>query len=112
LRLIAGTVLAFALLSAAAQTIDAPAPQAKPEPAKPKDNNPKVKERYLVSKFPDKPSLPPSWSIPLEPLGYSAPGAGYLGARYAFASLDFLDENRLLFTFRVPGLLHRDSAGG
>jgi hypothetical protein len=24
------------------------------------------------------------------------------------ASLDFIDENRLLFTFRVPGLLHRE----
>ncbi len=24
------------------------------------------------------------------------------------ASLDFLDENRLLFTFHIPGLLHRD----
>jgi hypothetical protein len=24
------------------------------------------------------------------------------------ASLDFLDENRLLFTYRIPGLLHRD----
>ena len=24
------------------------------------------------------------------------------------ASLDFLDENRLLFTFRIPGLMHRD----
>jgi hypothetical protein len=29
--------------------------------------------------------------------------------RYSFASLDFLDENRLLFTFRVPGLLHREA---
>ena len=25
------------------------------------------------------------------------------------ASLDFIGENKLLFTFRVPGLLHRDT---
>jgi hypothetical protein len=79
--------------------IDAPAPQPLPL----------VKERYLVNKFPDKPSIPPSWSIPLDPLGFSAPGAIYLGARNSMASLDFLDENHLLFTFRVPGLLHRET---
>jgi len=71
--------------------------------------SPLVKERYLVNKFPDKPSIPPSWSIPLDPLGFSAPGAIYLGARNSMASLDFIDENHLLFTFRIPGLLHRDS---
>jgi hypothetical protein len=70
-----------------------------------------VKERYLVSKFPDKPSVPPSASIPLDPLGFVAPGAIYMGARNALASLDFLDEDHLLFTFRVPGLLHRDASG-
>jgi hypothetical protein len=81
--------------------VDAPAPQ--PPPV--------VKQRYLVNKFPDKPSIAPSWSIPLEPLGFVAPGAIYMGARNALASLGFLDENHLLFTFRVPGLLHRDTAG-
>jgi hypothetical protein len=73
---------------------------------------PPVKERFLVGKFPDKPSLPPAWSIPVEPLGFTAPGAIYLGSRNALASLDFLDENHLLFTFRVPGLLHRDTTNG
>ena len=29
--------------------------------------------------------------------------------RNSVVSLDFLDENRLLFTFRVPGLVHRDA---
>jgi len=52
------------------------------------------------------------WSIPVEPLGFTAPGAIYLGSRNALASLDFLDENRLLFTFRVSGLLHRDATNG
>jgi hypothetical protein len=55
-----------------------------------------------------KPSLPPAFTIPVEPLGYSAPGALYLGQLYTLTSLDFLDENRLLFTFRVPGLIHRE----
>lgn len=86
---------------AAAQAVDAPAPQPAP-----------VQERFLISHFPDKPSLPPSATIPIDPLGFSAPGAIYLGARNALVSLDFIDENRLLFTFRIPGLLHRDTASG
>jgi hypothetical protein len=72
--------------------------------------SPLVKQRYLINKFPDKPSVPPSWSIPLDPLGFTAPGAIYLGARNSLASLDFIDESHLLFTFRVPGLLHRENA--
>jgi hypothetical protein len=79
-------------------TVNAPAPQ------------PLVKERYLVNKFPEKPSVPPSVSIPLDPLGFVPPGAIYMGARNSLASLDFLDEDHLLLTFRVPGLLHRDAA--
>ncbi|MGA3034635.1 MAG: hypothetical protein ABSD70_15230 [Terracidiphilus sp.] len=94
--------LTLSLPTANAQSVDAPAPTQPPP----------VKERYLVSKFPDKPSLPASWTIPLDPLGYTAPGSIYLGARNALASLDFLDENHLLFTFRVPGLLHRESEKG
>lgn len=71
-------------------------------------SSPPVKVRYLVDRFPDKPSLPPVFTIPIGPLGFTAPGAIYMGARNSMASLDFLDENRLLFTFRIPGLLHRD----
>ena len=52
-------------------------------------------------------SQPPEYTIPVEPLGFTAPAAFYLGQREALASLDFLDENRLLFTFRAPGLVHR-----
>jgi hypothetical protein len=59
-----------------------------------------------------KPSLPPAFTIPVEPLGYSAPGALYLGQLYTLTSLDFLDENQLLFTFRVPGLIHREHGAG
>jgi hypothetical protein len=53
-------------------------------------------------------TLPPSVTIPVEPLGFSAPAPFYLGTRNTLVSLDFLDENRILFTFRVPGLIHRD----
>ncbi len=66
-----------------------------------------VKERVLPERFPDKPSLPPVFSIPVEPLGFSAPGEYYLSSRISLASLDFIDEDRLLFTFRVPGLIRR-----
>lgn len=85
-----------------AQTVDAPVAQ--PQPA--------VKERFLINHFPDGPSLPPTWTIPIDPLGFGAPGPIFLGARNAMVSLDFIDEDRLLFTFRVPGLLHRDTANG
>jgi hypothetical protein len=53
-------------------------------------------------------SQPPAFTIPAEALGFTAPGALYLGLRNSLASLDFLDENRLLFTFRVPGLIRRE----
>ncbi|MGA9671696.1 MAG: hypothetical protein WBQ94_20970 [Terracidiphilus sp.] len=65
------------------------------------------KERQLSDRFPDKPSIPPAFIIPAEPLGFSPPGSIYLGERWSFVSLDFLDEDRLLFTFRVPGLIRR-----
>ncbi|MGB0066164.1 MAG: hypothetical protein WBP85_17105 [Terracidiphilus sp.] len=68
--------------------------------------------RYLVDHFPEKPSLAPTFKIPLDPLGFAAPGGIYLGARNSLVSLDFLDEDHLLFSFRVPGLIHRDPKGG
>jgi len=54
-------------------------------------------------------TLPPSLSIPAEPLGFAAPGEFYLGMRNSLVTLDFLDEERLLFTFRVPALIHREA---
>ena len=50
----------------------------------------------------------PSFSIPVTPLGFAAPAPFYLGDRFAQVSLDFLDEDTLLFTFRVPGLIARE----
>ena len=67
------------------------------------------KELQLSDRFPDKPSTPPAFTIPAEALGFSPPGSIYLGERWSFVSLDFLDEDRLLFTFRVPGLIRRGS---
>lgn len=57
-------------------------------------------------------SQPPAAAIAVEPLGFSAPGPIYEGQRDALVSLDFLDEDTLLFTFRVPGLMRRDNKGG
>jgi hypothetical protein len=62
-----------------------------------------------ASGFARQPSLAPAYSIPVEPLGFTAPPEGYLGLRMSMVSLDFLDENHLLFTFHVPGLLRREA---
>lgn len=71
-----------------------------------------LRPRQLPNQLPLQPSLPPAVSIPLDPLDFAAPGLLYLGERETFASLDFIDENRLLFTFRIPALLHRDASDG
>jgi hypothetical protein len=68
-----------------------------------------VKAPVLPGELPEKPSQPPAFTIAVEALGFSAPGPTYLGQRASFVSLDFLDENRLLFTFRVPGLIRREA---
>ena len=53
-------------------------------------------------------SQPPAFTIPVEPLGFFAPGAIYQGQRESLVSLDFLDEDHLLFTFHAPGLIRRE----
>jgi hypothetical protein len=68
-----------------------------------------VRPPALPDRLPDKPSQPPAFKVPVEPLGFSAPGPLYLGQRNSLVSLDFLDEDRLLFTFRVPGLIRREA---
>ena len=78
----------------------------------PPEPEPSKHARLLPQRIPAKASQPPAFSIPAEPLGFSAPGPLYLGMRVSLASLDFLDENRLLFTFRVPGLIHRSDGEG
>jgi hypothetical protein len=71
------------------------------------------KKTENVSTEPSKPSTSqaPAFSIPVEPLGFYPPGPYYLGQRETLVSLDFLDDNRLLFTFRAPGLVHRTNGG-
>ena len=108
LRISAGRWLAAAGLFFSAFQFSAAQgkPPIAPEPSRP------VKERVLPGGYPLKPSLPPSWTIPVEPLGYSPPGPLYLGQRNSLVSLDFIDENHLLFTFRVPGLIRREHNTG
>lgn len=79
--------------------------------SKPEDTT-SIVEHSRPDKLPAQPSQPPSFAISVEPLGFSAPGPVYLGQRFSFASLDFIGENRLLFTFRVPGLLRRQAGSG
>jgi hypothetical protein len=50
---------------------------------------------------------PPITRIEVEPLGYTAPNRFYLVGRFASASLDFIDREHLLFTFRESGLMQR-----
>jgi hypothetical protein len=66
---------------------------------------PKVRDAY-----PQKSSLPPPvFTIPVAPLGFTLPGNNYLLRRQSLVSLDFLDEDRLLFTFHTfSGLRQRD----
>ncbi|GGG97370.1 hypothetical protein [Silvibacterium dinghuense] len=49
----------------------------------------------------------PAMRIPVEPLGFAAPSRFYLTARLSSVTLDFIDADHLLFTFRKGGLLQR-----
>lgn len=64
----------------------------------------KVLEHYQQG-----PSMPPAFTIPTSPLGFSIPGDSYLLRRESVVSLDFLGEDRLLFTFHISGLMTRDA---
>lgn len=68
---------------------------------------PQLKDHFLADRLPEKPTVAPFATIPLDPLDFAKPNPVYLGHRYTMASLDFLDEDHLLFTFRVPGLIRR-----
>ena len=58
----------------------------------------------------DKNAPQPIIVLPTAPLGFAPPAPFYLGERFAQASLNFLDEDTLLFTFRVPGLIAREKS--
>jgi len=88
-------------------------PQARAQASAPFGQQPasRPSKKHQIPQMPaEKPSQPPAFSIPVETIGFTAPGPIYLGQRYSNVSLDFLDENRLLFTFRVPGLIRRETA--
>jgi hypothetical protein len=103
--LVAAVVLQVAISAARAQVLR-PLPSGQEPPPFPH------KESPLIEQYPDGPSQPPAFTIPVAPLGFSAPGPFYLLRRQSLISLDFLDENRLLFSFQIQQLMRRDDAGG
>jgi hypothetical protein len=105
-RLRAGFLLAVAGVSLCAL----PPLPAQETGSSPLDSPAQPAKRELPSRLASKPSQPPAFTIPVQQLGFSAPGPLYLGQRNSLVSLDFLDESRLLFTFRVPGLIHREAS--
>ncbi len=75
-------------------------------PPMPSDAGPPPK---ILDRYPENPSLPPTFTISVGPLGFSIPSEHYLLRHQSLVSLDFLDEDRILFTFRVSGLMQRDA---
>jgi len=69
----------------------------------------KTLDRKSVDRYPQNPSLPPAFTISVGPLGFSVPGENYLLRRQSLISLDFIDEDRILFTFHVSGLMERNA---
>lgn len=96
-RLLASGFWSNAMLRVAVLSLLAPAPLLAAKKNQPPPELPRIRATQQ-----------PAYSIPVEPLGFTPPGDFYLGMRNALASLDFLDEDHLLFTFRVPGLIRRD----
>ena len=99
LAAVGAALCAISVAQAQSRIPDAPTPTLIPQ------------ERALPDQIADKPSQPPAFQIPVAPLGFSGPGTINLGLRNSVVSLDFLDDNRLIFTFRVPGLVHRQAGG-
>ena len=56
------------------------------------------------------PPVPASMRIPVDPLGFRAPSRFYLTFRVPSATLDFVDDTHLLFTFHQSALMHREEA--
>jgi hypothetical protein len=77
-------------------------------PATPK-KPPKPK---LSTYLPENPSLLPAFQVPVGALGFTpSSNSYYLGRQFSLVSLDFLDENHLLFTFHERGGLRQREAG-
>jgi hypothetical protein len=58
------------------------------------------------------PAGEPEERIPVGPLGYRPPGPLYMLSGKAFTSLDFIDDQHLLFTFHLPRLMRREQSPG
>ncbi len=54
------------------------------------------------------PAIAPSARIAVEPLGFRPPSRFYLAYRVPSATLDFVDDTHLLFTFHSATLMHRE----
>ncbi|HEX4286449.1 MAG TPA: hypothetical protein VHZ28_15255 [Terracidiphilus sp.] len=96
----AGVLATCAALPMCAQDIMLPTDDYTPNVKKPKPRQ---------DVLPVAPTQAPALTIPVASLGYGAPSRTYLGRHYSLLSLDFLDDDRLLFTFRAPGLLPREA---
>jgi hypothetical protein len=95
-------------LASAAQNQEIPPVPTDVQPILKRPKKPKKPRLQKYSdQLPQTPSLPPAFTIPVEPLGFSPHGDFYIGRHNSIVSLDFLDENRLLFTFQVRGLMSR-----
>ncbi len=94
---------AGAALACAAAMLSAPAWGAGGKNKKDAQEPPPGKRPWMLA------SERPEMTVAVEPLGFNPPGAYYQGQRQSLVSVDFLDENRLLFTFHAPGLIHRSA---
>ncbi len=83
-------------------------PQAAQTPTFQKKNKKKKKKTQSQ----DRTLLLAAHTIPVAPLGFAPPAAHYLTHHITQMSLDFLDEDHVLITFRVPGLIPRPVTGG
>ncbi len=108
-RLSAGLTVLCLLLAATSLARAQYLPEYPPVASKARPPRDAAAHRKILDQYPQNVSLPPAFSIPVVPLGFSIPGENYFLRRQSLASLDFLDEDRILFTFRVSGLIERDA---
>src|SRR5581483_2828936 len=100
--------IALALLATLTSHLGAQAVQ--PGIMYPTNVPPRVKKhKPKPDALPIAPPPSPAVTLPLSSLGYGAPSLTYLGRHYSLFSLDFVGEDRLLFSFRAPGLLAREA---
>ena len=88
-------------------------PQPEQTPGQPESLDGKHHHKKKKKAQPQEPGLLlAGHSLPVAPLGFAPPAAHYMTQQISQVSLDFFDEDHLLFTFRVPGLIARPSSSG